>query len=437
MLEKQKTIAKKISLKGLGLQTKKNITITFNPANEYTGFIFIRTDLINNPNIKANIHFFNEKEIKNINLEKDGVEIKGIDHVLAALIGMDLDNVLIELDSIEPPLMDGSAKNFIEALEKAGIIEQNKNRDYYCIDKIVSYTDEKNKGEIIAFPSSNSEIIIMTEFGNNNQNAYLKNINDFKYEIADARDFYIEKKLKFFTEKKIFNKKKENIENIDNIPIIKNDLIFRYPNEIARHELLDLLGYLSLLGKKLKAKIIAKNPLGLIKKEFFKKLYTYIKKNKKRKILKLDIYKKAILDIQDIIKILPHKPPFLLLDKILEISDHHIIGIKNVTMNEHFFIGHFPNEPIMPGVLQIEAMAQVGGVFVLNGIKDTKSYSTYFLKIDKARFKKKVVPGDILVLKMDLLEPIKRGIVKMHGYGFVNENIVVEAEVMAKIVKNK
>lgn len=427
MFEKQKTIAKKISLNGLGIETKKNVNITFNPANEYTGFLFIRTDIKNHPNIKANINFFLEKEIKNIHLEKNGIKIISIDHVLAALIGMDLDNVIIELDSIEPPIMDGSAKYFIEAIEKAGIIEQNKNREYYYIDKVISYIDSKNKGEIIALPSSNCEIIIINDFkiGNkiyDHQNAYLKNIHDFKVEIANARDFYIDKKFSSIEEKKFLK---------------KNDLIFHYPNEIARHELLDLLAYLSLIGIKLKCKIIANNASNLIKKEFFKKIYNYIKKNKKRKIEKLDIYKKAIFDIKDIIKILPHKPPFLLLDKIIEISDNHIIGIKNVTMNEYFFIGHFPNEPIMPGVLQIEAMAQVGGIFVLNGIKDTESYSTYFLKIDKARFKKKVVPGDILVLKMDLLEPIKRGIVKMHGYGFVNENLVVEAEVMAQIVKNK
>lgn len=406
MSEKQKTIAKKISLKGLGLQTKKNVTITFNPANEYTGFLFIRTDIKNTINIKAIIDFINEKETKNISLEKNAIEIKNIDHVLAALIGMDLDNIIIELDSIEPPIMDGSSKFFVEAIEKVGIIEQSKNREYYYIDKIISYTDTKNEGAIIALPSSNYEIIVINKI-DNHQNAYLKNIHNFKYEIANARDFY------------------------------KNDLISSYKNEMAKHELLDLLGYLSLIGIKLKTKIIANNACNSIKKEFIKKIFTYIKKNKKRKISKLNIYKKAIFDIKDIIRILPHRPPFLLLDKIIEISDSHIIGIKNVTMNEYFFIGHFPNEPIMPGVLQIEAMAQVGGVFVLNNIEDTKSYSTYFLKIDKARFKKKVVPGDILVLKMDLLAPIKRGIVKMHGYGFVNENLVVEAEVMAKIIKNK
>lgn len=417
MLKKQTTIRSKIYIQGVGLETKQSSTMILHPAKENTGFLIRRIDIQDSPHIKVNIDFFSKKAIKNIVLEKNQIEIKNLDHILAALIGIDLDNIIIELDAIEPPIMDGSAYEFIKMIKHVGILEQQKNKIYFTLDKIITYTDSKNNSEIIAVPASHFEIIMTTTFNNHYQNAYLKNIHDFQNNIAPARDLSIDDPF-------LFIKKNKNF-------------IYRYPNEIARHEILDLLGYFSLLGIKLKAKIIVNNPSTIIKKEFLQKLYTYIQKNKKIKILKLDSSKQAIFDIKDIMKILPHKSPFLLVDKIIEISDKHIIGIKNVTINEYFFIGHFPNEPIMPGVLQIEVMAQVGGIFVLHDIQSKESYSTYFLKINQAKFKKKVIPGDILIIKMKLLEPIKRGIVKMYGYGCVNEDIVVEAEVMAQIVKNK
>lgn len=465
MLERQKTIKKKISLEGIGLYTQKKVFLTFKPGLENTGFIFKRLDIHQNKIIPLNIFFIKiDHNYKNIILEKNGIKIIGIEHILATLIGLDLDNIIIELNNIEPPIMDGTAKYFIKLIEKVGIIEQNSYREYFYLNEIISYKDDKS--EIIAFPSLNYEIINYVKINNelfNIQKAKLKNLSSFKKDISKARSFYTFQEIEDFfnqginIDKKIISnfiiyinkynfliKKKKIINIFDNKNIsilnngILNNIVLNYPNEIAKHKLLDIIGYFSLIGMRIKAKIIINNPTYISNFEFIKKISFYIKNYKRKKIYNINIYKKAIFDINDILKILPHKPPFILLDKILEISKKHIVGIKNITMNETFFIGHFPKEPIMPGVLQIEAMAQAGCVFVLNDIKDNlSSYSTYFLKIDKAKFINKVIPGDILVIKMDLLQSIKHGIVKMQGYGFVNSKIVVEAIVMAKLVNNQ
>ncbi|WP_185878428.1 3-hydroxyacyl-ACP dehydratase FabZ [Blattabacterium cuenoti] len=418
MFDKQKTIAKKISLQGVGLYTERNVTITFKPAPENSGFLFVRTDIEEKPSIKAHFSLlFNEKTDRGIILEKNGLKICTSEQVLAALMGMDLDNVIIELDNMEFPIMDGSSKYFVEAIEKAGVIEQNAEREYYSIKEIIFHVDSKTGGEIIASPYKKLEIVTLVDFDSkfrNIQNAVLKYPDQFK-KIASSRTF-------------CFLYEKENLKKNGNIFSASS-----FSNEIAKHNLLEIMGYLTLIGVKLKGKIIAFNTNSHINTQFARKLIQNIQSNKY--IPKFDLTKKPILDIRNIMKILPHKPPFLLVDKIMELTENCVIGVKNVTMNESFFMGHFPKEPIMPGVLQIEAIAQVGGVLVLNQVKNPEYYSTYFLKIDKVKFKKKVIPGDLLVFQVDLLEPIRRGIVHMQGKGYVNNQLVVEAEVMAKIVK--
>ncbi|WP_185866574.1 3-hydroxyacyl-ACP dehydratase FabZ [Blattabacterium cuenoti] len=420
MFNKQKTISKKISLQGVGLYTEKKVTITFNPAPENSGFLFVRTDIKEKPSIKAHLSFlFSETTDRGIILEKDGLKICTSEHVLAALMGMDLDNVIIELDSMEFPIMDGSSKYFVEAIEKVGVIEQNAERGYYSIKEIISHVDSETGGEIIASPYKKLEIVTLVDFDSkfiNIQNAVLKDPNQFK-KIANSRNF-------------CFLDEKENLT--------RNGNHFRSSSsyhEIAKHNLLEIMGYLTLIGVKLKGKIIAYNTTPHINTQFAKRLIQNIQTQKV--IPKFDLTKKPVLDIRNIMRILPHKPPFLLVDKIMELTEDCVIGVKNVTMNESFFMGHFPKEPIMPGVLQIEAIAQVGGILVLNKVNNPECYSTYFLKIDKVKFKKKVIPGDLLVFQVDLLEPIRRGIVHMQGKGYVNNQLAVEAEVIAKIVKIK
>ncbi|WP_185872207.1 3-hydroxyacyl-ACP dehydratase FabZ [Blattabacterium cuenoti] len=437
MFDKQKTITKKISLQGFGLYTKKKVTITFKPAPEHTGFIFIRTDIKEKFCIKAHFYFLLKKRIdQGIILEKNGFKIYTIEHILAALTGMDLDNIIIELDNIEIPIMDGSSKFFVEAIEKVGVIEQTANRKYYSIKEIIYYENKKTGSLIIALPSKKLEIISIIDFESkfmNIQNAILKSINQFKEKIANSKNFCIihEKKNNFLLKNQLERKKKFMSPFFSFF-----DVNFQESNEIAKHFILDIIGFLTLIGAKLKGKLIFYKPDNYIIMQFLKKIIKKVKKFKKNDIPKLNLASKPILDIKKIMKILPHKPPFLMVDKIIDLTENSITGVKNVTMNESFFIGHFPKEPIMPGVLQIEAIAQVGGILILNKLDNPELYSTYFLKIDKVKFKHKIVPGDIIIFQVDLLEALKRGIVHMQGRGYVNNKLVVEAEVMAKITKN-
>ncbi|WP_185849208.1 bifunctional UDP-3-O-[3-hydroxymyristoyl] N-acetylglucosamine deacetylase/3-hydroxyacyl-ACP dehydratase [Blattabacterium cuenoti] len=441
MLEKQKTIAGEISLQGFGLYTKNKVTITFKPARVHTGFVFIRTDIKEKPCIEARYSFFIKKSIdKGIILEKNGFKIYTIEHVLAALTGMDLDNVIIELDNIEIPIMDGSSKFFVEAIQKVGIIEQSERRKYYSITKIISSRNRKTGGEIIALPDKKFEIITVIDFNSKyTQNAVFKHLYQFK-KIANSKIFCIlcEKKkpkkvVDSFFKKKLKKMKENSISSFFYKTFsYKNQQEF---NDIAEHLLLDIIGFLTLMGTKLKGKFIFYNPDNYIIIQFLKELMNKIQTFKKNDIPEFDLKKKPLLDIRSIMKILPHKPPFLLVDKIIDLTENSVVGIKNVTMNESFFIGHFPKEPIMPGVLQIEAIAQVGGILILNKLSHPELYSTYFLKIDKVKFKHKIVPGDIIIFQV-YLESMKRGIVHMQGKGFVNNQLVVEAEVVAKIVKN-
>lgn len=462
-MEKQKTLKEEISLSGIGLHTGKNVILKMKPAKENTGFVFVRTDLEGCPQIEADANYVINTE-RGTTLEKLGAKVHTCEHVLAALVGMDLDNVILEINNAELPILDGSSKCFVDAIEKAGIVEQNMPREYLTITEVLSYTDEKTGAEITILPSENYEIITMVDFGTKvvgTQNATIKNISDFKTEISSARTFcflheletlldqglvkggdisnaivYVDKELTSVIVEKLKKAFRKDEVSIHSNGILDN-LTLNYPNEAARHKLLDVIGDLALVGVKIKGKIIANKPGHFINTQFAKKLSKYYKALKKKNIPNFDLSKEPVYDINGIMKLLPHRPPFLLIDKVLELSDSHIVGLKNITMNEPFFVGHFPKEPVMPGVLQVEAMAQMGGILVLANVPDPENYSTYFVKIDNVKFKKKVVPGDTLVFKLELLAPIRRGIVHMQGYGYVGDNLVVEAELMAQVAKTK
>ena len=462
-MEKQKTLKEEISLSGIGLHTGKEVVLTMKPAKEHTGFVFVRTDLEGCPQVEADANYVTTTD-RGTTLEKSGVKIHTCEHVLAALVGMDLDNVILEMNNAEPPIMDGSSKFFVEAIEKVGVVEQEVPREYLTITEVMSYTDPKTGADITIIPSEEYEVTTMVDFGTKilgTQNATLKNMSDFKSEISAARTFsflhelemlldhglikggdisnaivYVDKELTTETIEKL--KKAFGKEEISIRPNgILDNLTLNYPNEAARHKLLDVIGDLALVGVRIKGKVIANKPGHFVNTQFAKKLNKYYKTQKKKNVPKFDLTKEPVFDINGIMRLLPHRPPFLLIDKILELSDNHIVGLKNITMNEPFFVGHFPKEPVMPGVLQVEAMAQIGGILVLANVPDPENYSTYFVKIDNVKFKKKVIPGDTIVFKLELLAPIRRGIVHMQGYGYVGDSIVVEAELMAQVAKTK
>jgi UDP-3-O-[3-hydroxymyristoyl] N-acetylglucosamine deacetylase/3-hydroxyacyl-[acyl-carrier-protein] dehydratase len=463
MSKKQKTIQNEISLSGVGLHTGNNVTLTFKPAPENHGFAFVRVDLEGKPTIEAKADYVVNTQ-RGTNLEKNGVSIQTSEHVLAAAVGLDIDNLIIEMDASEPPIMDGSSKFFVEALEKAGIQEMEADAEEYVVKEIISYKDDATGSEIILMPSDEYQVTTMVDFGTKilgTQNANLSTISDFKEEIAAARTFsflheiemllendlikggdlnnaivYVDKKLSPETMKKLQKAfKKDNIKVKPNG--ILDNLNLHWANEAARHKLLDVVGDLALVGTRIKGKVIANKPGHLVNTNFAKKLAKIIKLEKRNYVPEVDLNAKPLMDVVQIMEMLPHRPPFLLVDKILELSDKHVIGMKNVTMNEPFFVGHFPGAPVMPGVLQIEAMAQTGGILVLNTVPDPENYLTYLLKIDNVRYKQQVAPGDTLIFKLDLMSPIRRGICQMQAHTYANGKLVSEAQIMAQIVKVK
>lgn len=461
--DKQRTIAKEVSLTGVGLHTGENVTIKFLPAAENHGYAFKRVDLEGEPIIEADANYVINTQ-RGTNLEKRGVKIQTSEHVLAALVGLQIDNVLIEIDAPEPPIMDGSSKFFVEALENAGIVEQEAMREIYVVKDVISYKDEATGSEITVIPSDEYQVTTMVDFGTKvlgTQNATLDHLSDFKSEIADARTFsflhelemllenglikggdlnnaivYVDKEISEATMKKLekaFNKKKLSVKPNG----ILDNLTLHQPNEAARHKLLDVIGDLALAGMRIRGKVIANKPGHFVNTQFAKKLSKIIKTEKRNNIPNVDLNQPPLMDIIKIMDMLPHRPPFLLIDKILELSDTHVIGLKNVTMNEPFFVGHFPGAPVMPGVLQLEAMAQTGGILVLTTVPDPENYLTYLLKIDNVKYKQQVVPGDTLIFRLDLMQPIRRGICQMHAKAYANGKLVSEAEIMAQIIKVK
>ncbi|MFB9121036.1 bifunctional UDP-3-O-[3-hydroxymyristoyl] N-acetylglucosamine deacetylase/3-hydroxyacyl-ACP dehydratase [Bergeyella porcorum] len=463
MSDLQKTLKEPVSLSGIGLHTGKEVTLTIKPAKENTGFVFVRTDLEGNPQVEADVNYVTTTE-RGTTLEKLGVRIHTCEHLLAALVGCDIDNAYLEMNSAEPPIMDGSSKYFVEAIEKAGIVEQEAPREYLVIKEVMNYIDPNTGSEITIIPSDTYEVTTMVDFGTKvlgTQNASIKDISEFKEEISSARTFSFLHELEMlldaglikggdlsnaivYVDKELTPETAEKLKEAfgkDDVSIrpngILDNLTLNYPNEAARHKLLDVIGDLALVGVKIKGKVLANKPGHFVNTQFAKKLNRHWKMLKKKNVPDFDLTKEPVFDINGIMKLLPHRYPFLLIDKVLELSDSHVVGLKNVTLNEPFFVGHFPKEPVMPGVLQIEALAQTGGILVLASVPDPENYSTYFMKIDKVRFKRKVIPGDTLIFKIELIEPIRRGIVHMQGYGYVGDSVAVEAELMAQVVKNK
>jgi UDP-3-O-[3-hydroxymyristoyl] N-acetylglucosamine deacetylase/3-hydroxyacyl-[acyl-carrier-protein] dehydratase len=459
----QKTIKNEVTLSGVGLHTGKQVTMTFKPAKENHGYAFVRIDLEGSPAIEASADYVVNTQ-RGTNLEKNGVYINTSEHVLAAVVASDIDNIRIEMDGPEPPIMDGSSKYFMEALEKAEIQEQEAEREEYIVNEIISYKDENTGSEIILMPSDEYQITTMVDFGTKilgTQNATLDTLSDFKSEISEARTFsflhelellldnnlikggdlnnaiiYVDKEISDETMNKLKNAFNKDVMAVKPNGILDN-LTLHWPNEAARHKLLDVIGDLALVGTRIRGKVISNKPGHLVNTNFAKKLKKIIKIEKRNNIPKFDLSQPPLMDIHKIMSILPHRPPFLMIDRILELSDKHVVGMKNVTMNEPFFVGHFPGAPVMPGVLQVEAMAQCGGVLVLSTVPDPENYLTYFMKMENVKFKQKVLPGDTLIFTAELVTPIRRGICHMQAYGYANNKLVVEAVLMAQIAKKQ
>ena len=459
--DKQHTLAAIVSISGTGLHTGINVDMTLKPANPGFGFQFQRVDLPGMPIIKADCDLVTDTS-RGTTLELGDAKVSTVEHILAALVGLGVDNCLIEVNGPEIPIIDGSSEPFVKIIESKGVIEQDAAKAWYSIDTNITYYDESKRVEITALPSLEYKITTLIDFNSpvlGTQHATLKSMKDFKSEIAPCRTFCFLHELEALLENnlikggdinnaivvvdkpittqemgrlaKAFGKEQMEVKSEGYL----NNLELRFPNEPARHKLLDIIGDLALSGYAVKGHIIANRPGHSSNVAFAKKLKQYIKKNKHTKDIPIyDPNQPAVYNLQQIEATLPHRYPFLLVDKIIELSDKQIVGIKNVTFNEFFFQGHFPGNPVMPGVLQVEALAQTGGILCINAMPEGK-YDTYFIKIDNCKFKQKVVPGDTMILKMELIEPIRRGICVMRGSVYVGNKLCTEGDLTAQLVK--
>ena len=464
MSEKQRTLAREISLNGKGLHTGVKVKITFKPAPANHGYKFCRVDLPGMPVIDALAEHVSDTS-RGTTLVQNEASVATIEHVLASFYGLGIDNALIEMDGPEAPIMGGSALKFVEAIKEAGITELKEERNYFVVKQKIIYSDEEHGVDLIIYPDDHLSINVLIDYNSRilgNQYAILDTIDDFEKNICSSRTFVFFHELEplnkmglikggdldnavVILEKEVEQAEIDRIARLFNRPGINkhtagilNNTELIFPNEPARHKLLDLIGDLALVGYPVKGKVVATRPGHYANTRLSKMIRQEMKKSlSKRNIPVYDPTQPPVYTLEEIKKRLPHRAPFLLVDKIISLDETTVVGIKNVTFNESFFQGHFPDEPIMPGVLLVEALAQSGGILVLSGLEEPEKYSTYFLKIDKLKFKHKVVPGDTVILKMELAEPMRRGIVTMFGQAFVGNNLVVEGEMTAQLIKNK
>lgn len=465
MAEKQRTLKEVVKLSGIGLHTGEKVQVEIHPAKDNHGYKFQRVDIEGEPMINADCDLVVATD-RGTTLEQNGARVYTTEHILAALYGLQVDNALIKIDGPEIPIMDGSSQMFVDAIEAVGYEDQTSDREYLELDENIPWEDVDKGIEFLAVPDTNYRLTVMVDYKSpvlGTQHATMYKIDDFKSDIASCRTFVFLRELEFLAKNNLIkggdldnaivlverpNVSKEELNRLakllgkEDLEIdvkeigVLNSTKLKFENEPARHKLLDIVGDLALVGKPIKAHILGARPGHSGNVRFAKVLKAYMKDRQKQG-RKFDLTKDPLYDINDIEKMLPHRFPFLMVDKIMEIGEETIVGVKNVTMNEPIFTGHFPGNPVFPGVLQIEAMAQVGGIFALSKVEDPHLYSTYFMKIDGVKFKQKVLPGDTIVFALELISPIRRGLVNMKGLGYVNGKPVVEAEMLAQVVKDK